>query len=134
MPAKNSGFCGGSKISRGKSRFSKNSHGFNGEISSHSSGMQKPRDSTDRFTILKSLMIENKPIVTRTSFGSGAQSSPPMPWRLRNRSSAASSTARASTSINGSAFLCREQSSSQEAQAAAVYISILTNKSRFHFT
>ena len=39
IPAKNSGFFGCAKMSIGKSRFSKKSHGFNEETSSHSSGM-----------------------------------------------------------------------------------------------
>ena len=66
IPAKNSFFCGGANISIGKSILSNTSHGLVLETSSHSFGIQKPFDSTERLTSLKSLMIVNKPIVTFT--------------------------------------------------------------------
>ena len=98
MPAKNSAFCGGAKISIGKSRFSKNSHGLRAERSSHSSGMQKPFEETSRFTSLKSLIIVKRPIVTATSCAlpSASQQHPYL-------SSAARAIALDSTKINGSA-------------------------------
>ena len=52
MPAINSGFWGGAKKSRGKSSPLKNSQGSVEPVSSHSSGMQKPFDLTERLTIL----------------------------------------------------------------------------------
>ncbi len=41
---------------------------------SHSSGIQNPFDSTLKSTNLHNLIIENKPIVTNTAFGSGDKS------------------------------------------------------------
>jgi hypothetical protein len=99
-PAKNSGFCGGAKISIGKSNPSKKSHGLRFASSSHSSGTQKPLDSTVKFTILNNFIIVNKPIVTFTAIGSELPSSQRL-WQYLI--SASSATAFASTRMNGSA-------------------------------
>lgn len=102
IPAKNSALCGGAKISIGKSKLSKNSQGLSADTSSHSCGIQKPLDNTERLTSLNNLIIVNKPIVIFTSDGSNASS--PQPQHCLNLISAPRDMALDSTKTNGSEF------------------------------
>ena len=98
----------------------------------HSSGIQKPLDCTVRFTIRKSFIIVNKPIVTKTSLGSEAAVSLLLQQQLIYLSSDVRATAFDSTKINGSESRLQESFSElNKSVESVISVPIEPNKVTF---